>query len=298
MGLRRRQIRILFLLMICIIVYSAWTVYSSQNKLSNDDFIRFHVIANSDSVSDQQLKLKVRDGVLAKINSELVKAAMAQEMDTFLNPEKDSAPPQPSGDKTVPSGSSSLSGLAGRSQPSVYAAESSEETALKKNNTAAGEARVSLNLEQSRKYIQDNLREIESTAERIIAENGYDYTVKAELGVKWIPRKAYGEVIFPSGNYETLNITIGEGEGQNWWCVLFPPLCLIGAESDDDKKSAEEAQELYKDILLDHKYDPLMQEYDEPTTLKLKFKTLELLDKQKRETSDAEIETKKGTERH
>jgi stage II sporulation protein R len=240
-----------------MIVYSAWTVYSSQNKLSNDDFIRFHVIANSDSVSDQQLKLKVRDGVLAKINSELVKAAMAQDMDSFL-------------------------------QPSVYAAEVSGEAARTQNNAATGETRVSLDLEQSRKYIQDNLKEIESTAERIIAENGYDYTVKAELGVKWIPRKAYGEVVFPSGNYETLNITIGEGEGQNWWCVLFPPLCLIGAESDDDKKSAEEAQELYKDILLDHKYDPLMQEYDEPTTLKLKFKTLELLDKQKQQPAGAE----------
>ena len=265
MGLRRRQIRILFLLMICIIVYSAWTVYSSQNKLSNDDFIRFHVIANSDSVSDQQLKLKVRDGVLAKINSELVKAAMAQEMDSFL-------------------------------QPSVYAAEASGEAGPEQNNAASGETRVSLDLEQSRKYIQDNLTEIESTAERIIAENGYDYTVKAELGVKWIPRKAYGEVIFPSGNYETLNITIGEGNGQNWWCVLFPPLCLIGAESDDDKKSAEDAQELYKDILLDHKYDPLMQEYDEPTTLKLKFKTLELLDKQKQQSSSVEAGKKAGAQ--
>lgn len=287
MGLRRRQIRIMFLLLICIIVYSAWTVYSSQNKLSNDDFIRFHVIANSDSVSDQQLKLKVRDGVLAKINSELVKEAMAQEMEAFQRPEEESPRSNAAGDKTVPSVSPELSGRGGRSGTEVYAAE--------QNETAVNETRVSLNLEQSRKYIQANLKEIESTAEQIIRENGYDYAVKAELGVKWIPRKAYGEVVFPSGNYETLNITIGEGVGQNWWCVLFPPLCLIGAESDEDKKSAEEAQELYKDILLDHKYDPLMQDYDEPTTLKLKFKTLELINKQRQQSEGVASGTKAGS---
>lgn len=284
MGLRRRQIRIMFLLLICIIVYSAWTVYSSQNKLSNDDFIRFHVIANSDSVSDQQLKLKVRDGVLAKINSELVKEAMAQEMEAFQRPEEGNPLSNAAGERTVPSVSPELRGREGRSGTEVYAAE--------QNETAVNETRVSLNLEQSRKYIQDNLEEIESTAEKIIRENGYDYAVKAELGVKWIPRKAYGEVVFPSGNYETLNITIGEGSGQNWWCVLFPPLCLIGAESDEDKKSAEEAQELYKDILLDHKYDPLMRDYDEPTTLKLKFKTLELIDKQRQQSEGSEPGTK------
>ena len=43
----------------------------------------------------------------------------------------------------------------------------------------------------------------------------------------FIPKKTYGDVTFPAGNYEALNITIGAGEGENWWCVLFPPLCLI-----------------------------------------------------------------------
>ena len=208
--------------MICILLYSTWTIASSQSKLSNEDFIRFHVIANSDSNDDQQLKLAVRDGVMAKINSELIRETMAQEL--------------------------------------------------------AEETRVSLDLEQSRKYIQDNLAEIEETAERIIRENGYDYRVEAELGVKWIPQKTYGDVIFPSGNYEALNITIGEGKGQNWWCVLFPPLCLIGAEPPEDEELAEEALDIYKDILLDPKYEPLTEEKTEPTTLKLKFKTLELLD--------------------
>lgn len=222
MGLGKKQLRILFFLLVCILLYTTWTIVSSQSKLSNEDFIRFHVIANSDSEEDQQLKLKVRDAVLAKINSELVREAMAQEL--------------------------------------------------------TSQTRVSLDLEQSRKYIQENLPEIEKTAEKVVRENGYEYPVKAVLGVRWIPQKSYGNVIFPSGNYEALNITIGEGDGQNWWCVLFPPLCLIGAEAPEDEEAAQDAQEIYKDILLDAKYEPLTAEREEPTTLKLKFKTLELID--------------------
>ena len=239
MGLGKRQLRILFFLLVCILLYTTWTIVSSQSKLSNEDFIRFHVIANSDSAEDQQLKLKVRDAVLAKINSELVREAMAQELVEFQT-----------------------SGAAVMSQTE----EESSQT------------RVGLDLEQSRKYIQENLTEIEKTAEGVIQDNGYDYPVKAELGVRWIPQKNYGNVIFPSGNYEALNITIGDGKGQNWWCVLFPPLCLIGAEAPEDDEAAQDAQEIYKDILLDSKYEPLTAETNEPTTLKLKFKTLELID--------------------
>lgn len=244
MGLRRKQLRILFFILICILLYSAWTIVSSQRQLSNEDFIRFHVIANSDSEEDQQLKLKVRDEVLAKINNELVRETMSQELAEF------------------------------QTCGTVLTSRDGEET---------GETRVTLDLEQSRKYIQDNLTEIEAAAKRIVRENGYDYPVNAEFGVKWIPQKTYGNVTFPSGNYEALNITIGEGKGQNWWCVLFPPLCLIGAEPSEEEEAAEEAQEIYKEILLDEKYEPLTAGNKEPTTLKLKFKTLELIDELNKE---------------
>lgn len=247
MGLKKKQLRILFFILVCLFLYSTWTVISSQSKLSNDDFIRFHVVANSDSEEDQELKLAVRDGVLAKINNELVKETMAQELADF---------------------------------------KASGAAVMNRAEEERGETRVSLDLEQSRKYIQDNLTEIEDTAERIIRENGYAYPVKAELGVQWIPQKAYGNVIFPSGNYEALNITIGEGKGQNWWCVLFPPLCLIGAEPDADEESAEEVKEIYKDILLNEKYDPLTEEKEKPAILKLKFKTLELLDELDKKTQE------------
>ncbi len=248
MGLKKKQLRMLFFILVCVLLYSTWTISSSQSKLSNEDFIRFHVIANSDSEEDQQLKLAVRDGVLAKINSELVREAMAQELADL--------------------------------QTSAAAVMSSVEE-------EGNESRVSLDLEQSRKYIQENLAEIETTAERILRENGYEYPVKAELGVNWIPQKTYGDVIFPSGNYEALNITIGEGKGQNWWCVLFPPLCLIGVEAPEDEEEAvQEAQELYKDILLSEKYKPLTDEKEKPTALKLKFKTLELIDELNKKQED------------
>ena len=66
------------------------------------------------------------------------------------------------------------------------------------------------------------------------------------MGVRYIPQKTYGDITFPAGNYEALNITIGSGQGENWWCVLFPPLCLLdegtapisGDDADSDPAKA------------------------------------------------------------
>lgn len=236
MWMRNRRLQLLFLLLVSVFIFTSWVAYSNQSDLSNEDFIRFHVIANSDSEEDQQLKLKVRDGILAKINSELVREAMKNHNSNNLVTDAEHA------------------GL-----------EEKEKTAT-------------LDLESSRQYINNNIISIEETAERIIKENGYDYSAAVELGVKWIPQKTYGDITFPAGNYEALNITIGEGKGQNWWCVLFPPLCLIGVESPDQAQSLNEAQDIYKEVLVDRKYDSLTAQNKQPTTLKLKFKTLEIID--------------------
>lgn len=247
MWMRNRQIKILFLILVCLFAYTTWNVYSSKSKLSNDDFIRFHVIAHSNSEEDQNLKLKVRDGLLAKINSELVQEAMVHHNTVYTGPEPKMTEYTGPASK-VPDGKEAESDKAG------------------------------LNLEESRQYIRDHLKEIEETAERIIRENGYEYSVKADLGVKWIPEKTYGNITFPAGNYEALNITIGSGKGENWWCVLFPPLCLIGITPEEQEQVTEDVQEIYKDVLMDKKYDPLKENGKEPTTLKLKFKTLELIE--------------------
>lgn len=98
---------------------------------------------------------------------------------------------------------------------------------------------------EAREYLSENLNRLEKIAEGVIASEGYDYSARADLGVRYIPEKAYGGITFPAGNYEALNITIGRGEGENWWCVLFPPLCLLeeGTATDDEVVSGDEASE-------------------------------------------------------
>lgn len=93
--------------------------------------------------------------------------------------------------------------------------------------------------EVTRKYIEENLNEIQSWAEEAIQAEGFDYTVRTNLGVTYIPAKRYDDVYFPAGNYEALNIKIGKAEGQNWWCVIFPPLCLIDAGDQIQKEQLD-----------------------------------------------------------
>jgi len=131
-----------------------------------DGIIRLHVIANSDSVDDQNLKLKVRDAVIEEV----------------------------------------------------------------------GRLESSKDIDESREWLASHLDDLEAAAEAVITENGCNYKASAELGVRWIPEKTYGDMYFPAGNYEALTITLGEGAGQNWWCVLFPPLCLI---TEDEEELAE-----------------------------------------------------------
>ena len=96
---------------------------------------------------------------------------------------------------------------------------------------------------ETRRYIEENLGEIEEWAGQCVRAEGYDYKVAARIGVTAIPAKEYDDVYFPAGNYEALTITIGEGKGHNWWCVIFPPLCLVDArESGHDQLFKEDAE--------------------------------------------------------
>lgn len=91
------------------------------------------------------------------------------------------------------------------------------------------------NLKEARDYLQANLKRIERRAEKVVAEYGEDYPVRAELKVTYIPEKSYEDLTLPAGNYEALKITLGRGGGQNWWCVIFPQLCLVGEENGSGK---------------------------------------------------------------
>lgn len=168
--------------------------YIGDKENDYEGILRLHVIANSNTIGDQALKLKVRDAVIA-----------------YMNDQKDLS-----------------------------------------------------TVDETRRHLDDNLKRFEAIAEGVIAAEGYDYTAKADLGVRYIPEKTYGDITFPAGNYEALNITIGEGKGENWWCVLFPPLCLLeeGTETLDIENPA----------------GGQTAELTESQRLQLRWKLLELLD--------------------
>ncbi len=167
--------------------------------------MRFHVVANSDSTEDQDLKLKVRDYVLSKVQEEIT-----QQMTSSYS---DSASREPLAQQKF-----------------------------------------------IREYIEDNLPRIESWAKEAVISQGFDYDVTASTGIRHIPAKYYDELFFPEGNYEALTLSIGEGKGQNWWCVVFPPLCMVDSENS-----------VYNEELGITEEDKLI----------LKFKTQELIDDQK-----------------
>lgn len=82
-------------------------------------------------------------------------------------------------------------------------------------------------VEQSRKILNEKNDEILQIAEKVIKDNGYDYKVESTLSNEYFPVKTYGNVTLPQGQYEAYRIIIGNGEGQNWWCVMFPPICFV-----------------------------------------------------------------------
>ncbi|MEK3778399.1 stage II sporulation protein R [Paenibacillus sp. FSL K6-4396] len=88
-------------------------------------------------------------------------------------------------------------------------------------------------LDEARQVIREHLSEIENRVGEELASRGLHYAYQVELGSVPFPTKLYGGTVYPAGDYEAVRITLGEGKGQNWWCVLFPPLCFIDAGTGD-----------------------------------------------------------------
>ena len=133
-----------------------------------EDTVRLHILANSDSEEDQNLKLIIRDRLLEKYGAVLSSA-----------------------------------------------------------DNKADACRIT----------EESLSDIERDAEKWLLELGYDYKVKATLGTEWYDTRDYGDFSLPSGYYTSLKIVIGKGEGKNWWCVMYPPLCnelATDSELSDD----------------------------------------------------------------
>lgn len=86
-------------------------------------------------------------------------------------------------------------------------------------------------LDTAKEEIANRLHEVESIVADVLKKNGSDYDFHVTLGLTQFPAKLYGSEVYPAGEYEALRITIGEGMGRNWWCVLFPPLCFVDLAS-------------------------------------------------------------------
>ena len=87
----------------------------------------------------------------------------------------------------------------------------------------------SADMEDAQIRLREELTRIEDIAQREIAAQGYDYPVTAQLASTEFPLKEYDGFSLPAGEYMALRLVIGEGEGQNWWCVVYPPLCTAAA---------------------------------------------------------------------
>ena len=90
-------------------------------------------------------------------------------------------------------------------------------------------------LAQAQAALEGHLNTLSAAGRAVVEEQGYDYPVTAVLEDCWFPTKEYEGFALPAGNYTALRVTIGEGKGQNWWCVAFPPLCLGAASETVDQ---------------------------------------------------------------
>lgn len=178
---------------------------AAENDISNK-IIRFHVIANSDSLKDQAVKLKVRDDVLS-----------------FLSPK------------------------------------------LEKSSS----------VEESRGILNKNSSKIKEIAETQLRKSGYKYGVKTELSNENFPIKTYGNITLPQGKYQAYRIIIGSGKGQNWWCVMFPPLCFV--DITRGSISYKQTQKEMMKVLTPEEYS--LVDNQNVGDIKIKFKFIEILNK-------------------
>ena len=197
----KRLFIILFLLFFYILISAFFYVDAVSSDISNSVF-RLHVIANSDSKEDQELKYKVRDKVLEYMNL------------------------------------------------------------ISKNCTSKEDV---INLAKTHQ------EEFKNIAQNVIKENGYNYNVNIYIGKYDFPTKSYGDISFPAGNYDCLRIEIGESQGQNWWCVMFPPLCFVDVTSGI---VPEDSKSLMQNNLTDEEYSIISDNHS--PDIQIKFGLIEM----------------------
>lgn len=123
-------------------------------------------------------------------------------------------------------------------------------------------------LEDTEQIVTAHLDEVTQIARETISQQGYTYDVTVQLANVDFPEKTYGAYTFPAGEYEALQVIIGEGEGHNWWCVLYPNMCFRGSIYEVISDDAEEA---LKEVLSPEEYEDVFSS----GKLQIRFKILE-----------------------
>lgn len=129
--------------------------------------------------------------------------------------------------------------------------------------------------EEAMKLANEHQGEFYTIAKQVMRENGFNYDVTISIGNFAFPTKHYGDIALPSGNYDALNVKIGDATGQNWWCVMFPTLCFVDVSNG---VVPEESKEELKSSLSEEDYHLISSEEKD---YQLKFKIVELFENSK-----------------
>ena len=198
------KLKAIIILSVLLFLYTTICAISYAENVSTDiaeSVFRLHILANSDSKEDQELKIKVRNFLLDYMNSLCSNCKSKEEAITLVEQNK------------------------------------------------------------------ENFREI---ALNTVKENGYNYDVKINIGNFQFPTKNYGDISLPAGFYDALRVEIGEAKGQNWWCVMFPPLCFVDISSGI---VPDESKKLMEDNLSEEEFALVSDSSN--TEIQFKFKILE-----------------------
>lgn len=150
--------------------------------------------------------------------------------------------------------------------------------------------------EAAKDLLKEKLPEIQEIAERVVEEEKANQAVNVTFDKVDFPTKLYGEFLYPAGQYDAILITLGEGEGANWWCVLFPPLCFLdfsngvavsdGFEEEKKEEKAEKKEEettkekaVKEERKAEEKQDPVFVEGEKEEEVEVKFFLVELWEK-------------------
>ena len=156
---------------VALYVAFSCTYFAGASKSVREDVVRLHILANSDTKKDQEIKLKVRDALLEK-------------------------------------------------------------------NTAILSDGV--NTDNAEEYFEISKDELLKTTRKVLKENGFAYDAVITLEKEFFETREYGDLIFPAGEYTALKVVLGEGSGKNWWCVMFPPMCVPAADDVETKENTED----------------------------------------------------------